>query len=369
MSERNASIDIAKGLGIILVVLGHNWIIAHEHGESFRIIFSFHMPLFFFLSGAVLHQDISFKNFLVFKADALLKPFFVVLTAWGLARILVSGIDASSYFRGMLYATGNSIEWVPLWYLPHLFLAMLLAWLILRLIRRQQSVTWLLCLVIVGLLAAGVFCMHVLSQAQLSSHMPSLAGLNQLTGRQQDSFPGLPWSLDLIGISTAYILLGYVLHEYVMRFKFQTWVFALALLLFAALHFFYDETIDLNMRLYGNVWISTAQALLGIYLVLSISTCMQKHTRLRAVFVYLGSSSLFIMIFHSWIEWKIFSLLSRYSSLAYLNASLALLAGIVLPLVLLEIVKRQKIMNILLLPRPHISHVQEAKLKLDGVQT
>ncbi|MFZ6873447.1 acyltransferase family protein [Undibacterium sp. Di27W] len=350
MSERNTSIDIAKGLGIILVVLGHNWIIAHDHGELFRIIFSFHMPLFFFLSGAVLHHDTAFRDFLSFKADALLKPFFVVLSAWGLARIVLSGVDARSYLLGMLYATGNTIEWVPLWYLPHLFLAILLAWLVLHLANRLHAglVLPVICMVI--LLAAGIVVTRMLSLLDVQQ----FTSLNLWLGNHQSNFPGLPWSLDLIGISTAFILLGYVMHEHVMRFSFQPWVFAIALFLFAALHFFFDETIDLNMRLYGNWWISTAQALLGIYLLLSVSTCLQYAGKLGRALAYLGTSSLFIMIFHSWIEWKVFTILSRWSSIDYLNASLALLAGLLLPLLLLSLVKKSKFLHALLLPATHI---------------
>lgn len=49
MNKRNATIDVAKGLGILLVVLGHNALLDRERGEPFRVVFSFHMPLFFFL--------------------------------------------------------------------------------------------------------------------------------------------------------------------------------------------------------------------------------------------------------------------------------------------------------------------------------
>ncbi|MDP1976226.1 acyltransferase family protein [Undibacterium sp.] len=349
MSERNTSIDIAKGLGIILVVFGHNWIIAHNHGELFRIIFSFHMPLFFFLSGAVLHQDTAFRDFLVFKADALLKPFFVVLSAWGLARIVLSGVDAHTYVLGMLYATGNTIEWVPLWYLPHLFLAMLLAWSVLHLANRVHAGLLLPVVCISILLAAGIVVTRICSQLDVQQ----FASLHLWLGNRQHDFPGLPWSLDLIGISTAFILLGYVMHDYVMRFRFLPWAFIVALLLFAALHFFFDETIDLNMREYGTWWIATAQALLGIYLALSVSACLQYAGKLGKLLAYLGTSSLFIMIFHSWIEWKVFALLARWNSYAYLNASLALLAGLLIPLLLLSLVKKYKFLYILLLPKAH----------------
>jgi uncharacterized membrane protein YcfT len=45
--ERIAWIDVARGIGILLVVLGHL-----ESGLSNRVIYAFHIP-FFFLSGYV----------------------------------------------------------------------------------------------------------------------------------------------------------------------------------------------------------------------------------------------------------------------------------------------------------------------------
>ena len=78
MNNRNITIDIAKGLGIVLVVLGHNWI-AQENTELFEIIFSFHMPLFFFLAGVFVGDSNNIIDFIIKKTDALLKPYFVVL--------------------------------------------------------------------------------------------------------------------------------------------------------------------------------------------------------------------------------------------------------------------------------------------------
>ncbi len=43
-NKRKAIVDIATGIGIILVVLGHNWVVENELKEVARIIFSFHMP-------------------------------------------------------------------------------------------------------------------------------------------------------------------------------------------------------------------------------------------------------------------------------------------------------------------------------------
>ena len=43
-------IDTLKGLGIILVLIGHNYNLSHDE-LAYKWIYGFHMPLFFFLSG------------------------------------------------------------------------------------------------------------------------------------------------------------------------------------------------------------------------------------------------------------------------------------------------------------------------------
>jgi fucose 4-O-acetylase-like acetyltransferase len=50
---RNKTIDIAKAIGILAIVAGHNP--AFSQGELYNILFSFHLPLFLFLSGAFLN--------------------------------------------------------------------------------------------------------------------------------------------------------------------------------------------------------------------------------------------------------------------------------------------------------------------------
>lgn len=49
MQQRNITFDIMKGIGILLVIVGHLNLIPMDPYR--RIIFSFHMPLFLILSG------------------------------------------------------------------------------------------------------------------------------------------------------------------------------------------------------------------------------------------------------------------------------------------------------------------------------
>lgn len=54
---RNISLDIAKGIGIILVVIGHTMSPIMSGNvvmeNVYKILYVFHMPLFFLLSGLV----------------------------------------------------------------------------------------------------------------------------------------------------------------------------------------------------------------------------------------------------------------------------------------------------------------------------
>ena len=66
-------IDVARGIAILLVVLGH--CIGNLFNPGNRFILAFHMPLFFFLSGMCISESvISAKNYLVKKVKTLLVP-------------------------------------------------------------------------------------------------------------------------------------------------------------------------------------------------------------------------------------------------------------------------------------------------------
>lgn len=73
MKKRDTVIDITKAIGILLMIIGH-W-----NGLPYLIrnfIFSFHMPLFFILSG-YFYKPKSFKNVFVSGNKNLLKPYLL----------------------------------------------------------------------------------------------------------------------------------------------------------------------------------------------------------------------------------------------------------------------------------------------------
>ncbi len=81
--ERLNYVDYARGLAILLVVIGHLCRYNFEGDNAkavFYFIYSFHMPLFFFLSGYVVMMSraslYDYKSFILRKMQTLLIPFF-----------------------------------------------------------------------------------------------------------------------------------------------------------------------------------------------------------------------------------------------------------------------------------------------------
>lgn len=71
---RNQIVDVARGVGILLVALGHNWIVGHDEGPLGQYIYSFHVLLFFFLAGLFINPDETFPSLVSKRVQGLVKP-------------------------------------------------------------------------------------------------------------------------------------------------------------------------------------------------------------------------------------------------------------------------------------------------------
>lgn len=120
--ERNRVCDIARGIGIILVVWGHLKS-CPVHDE----IYLFHMPLFFLLSGFFLNINKAVKVLFTEKMRFLIGPFFLFYIAAFICGIIRDGyynpIDYIRSLNGHIMAPN-----APLWFLLSLFEVSLLAY-------------------------------------------------------------------------------------------------------------------------------------------------------------------------------------------------------------------------------------------------
>ena len=115
-------LDIAKGLGVLLVVLGHLW-----YECSFpivnQIIYSFHMPMFFILSGFIFKKGTSkFGSFIVTKSKRLLLPTVVFFVLGVIFLKLISTNESSAtILKKFFFIDGICPYNDPCWYFISLF--------------------------------------------------------------------------------------------------------------------------------------------------------------------------------------------------------------------------------------------------------
>ncbi|MDX2352384.1 acyltransferase [Stutzerimonas xanthomarina] len=133
MQERNAWVDYAKAIGIILVVYGHvargvfNAGLPMDQDEYLlvdSVIYSFHMPLFFFLSGLFFYDSLVKRGqvgLIINKVDTIIYPFIVWSLLQGLIEAVLSNYTNGDVTLGQVF----SLLWSPraqFWFLYALFL-------------------------------------------------------------------------------------------------------------------------------------------------------------------------------------------------------------------------------------------------------
>ncbi len=143
---RIAWIDASKGFGIFCIVLGH--ILPTCTLKS--VLYSFHVPLFFFLSGIVFHSDEKPLTDLISKrAKGLLLPYYLfaylsLLLFMGFGYLtegsLSGRLDDSVGKIALMTLFGYSSANRPLWFLPCLMLAEIAMWGCIKLEKRVRNV-------------------------------------------------------------------------------------------------------------------------------------------------------------------------------------------------------------------------------------
>ena len=264
-------VDSAKGIGILCVILGHT----HVPMDVHTFIYSFHMPLFFLLSGLfLLKKQKTFKEELVGKARSLLVPyvlfnllllvFFKLLMPAARGEAL-QGADVLTALQGIV--TGDRFHsW--LWFLPCLFWAEMV---LVACDRLHKNRTWL------GLGLLGLGCL-----------------VNHWVGRP------LPMSADNVLLAAGFISLGIWFRDH--EVKGRWWMFVLLAAVYAVFaELSLDTTkgkgIEMYLSRYGNYAYFVLAALAAIFLILLL---VRKAPDCKPL-CWLGKNSLLIYCTHTMV--------------------------------------------------------------------
>lgn len=131
-SNRQNSIDILKGFGIILMVMGHV-----GFGEKFAIYCAtFFMPLFYVISGYLFHDKRKFGQFLGRKFKTLMIPFYSFAMISLLATVVTKEFSTKFIINVLFFP---SKDYMPItgaiWFLMSMFITEILYFLIRKIFR------------------------------------------------------------------------------------------------------------------------------------------------------------------------------------------------------------------------------------------
>lgn len=264
MGQRIRWIDIAKGIAIICVFLGHT---ISTPSLISRFIYYFHMPLFFLLSGFCFSNRRNLKDFTLNKLKTVVLPIFSLgLTGAVIVAVfsLVIKHEAPDWKWVFLNPIVQYKEHSLLWYLASLFAALMIFYGITKLLK-DRTVPIIISAFILGTI----------------SYM----------GIKYFNFD-LPWNVPTALVALPFLAVGYSLKKTGFYDKLnQKWIPAASFLGCAAAGYFNSEFfggVEMHSNSYGNISLFYVSALCGCVMVVSISMLAKENTMLE----YFGRNSL-----------------------------------------------------------------------------
>jgi fucose 4-O-acetylase-like acetyltransferase len=275
-------LDMAKGIGIVLVVVGHS---GFASDVLLTWLSSFHMPLFFIISGMLLEHKQEEKNtlsvILARKAQGLMIPYVVFSVIYILINVYwVPGVS----LREALLETSSFYGFSVLWFLPALFLGEVI-FIVLR-----KNTNHPLAAIMAGVICLAGICLNRLFGNVLS--------------QQGGWFQWMGYAVHMLcrsGVAVGFLMIGY----YTMYFACRIWekktiwngvYFIMAVILFGvnAILGSLNGRVDMRSMVFGNT---------AVYLLVSYFGSMAVILLCRALppirlLSYLGRNSLSIMVTH-----------------------------------------------------------------------
>jgi acyltransferase len=283
-------IDVAKGIAILSVVVGHAINQLNPENTTFvlttirHFIYSFNMPIFFFLSGFLLNYSTVPLEFIRKKIKRLVIPYFftyiVTSVILFISYILLKIPDSFSgfhYFLGMLYGTllefriqtGTDI-FSPLWFLPALFCALLISYALLWIFDNDPLLGFLTLIVTI---CVGYAC-----------------GLSKIH---------LPWGFDIAMVAQLFVIPGFYLKKSgYTEIKNLTGFSILVLSLGFVVAFYFNGIANMATGDYYDLFLFWVEAVCAIIGICYLSYHLALSSPIGEILSFFGKNSLVIFCFH-----------------------------------------------------------------------
>ena len=261
---------------MLCIIAGHFGIVSAE-----RFVFTFHVPLFFLLSGYFLSTKVSFLPFMKQKARQLLVPYYVT----GVVLLIVATVvnhfvwpeidalnNAKSMLGALLYGSGA----------PHSEPFAI----------RQIGLLWFLW---------ALFFSTGFTRLALKTKCPLLTVcLIAAAGWASAKVTWLPFSIQPGAMASFFMYLGFLARKHGILDKKPPLALIIALILLWIASIYFGVSINIVVCFLSHGLLSIATSIAASYLV--VLACKVAEQRLRTVSRFLnffGQTTLIVMCFHA----------------------------------------------------------------------
>lgn len=296
---RDKTIDIMRGISIIVMIMGHIGIGIASHDKNFSTWYhAWHMPVFYIVSGFFFSRTYDMDSFVKKKSKNLLLPFFF----FGVLNIVLNYFNdgnsknATQAVIGALFRkpTDAGIYCAgALWFLPALFWSEMIYKVLTQIVKNNTLFYISTCLIGVG----GVIA------------------------EKHNIF--LPFALDAALVAIPFVALGELLKicrqtKYARKIFHTPWYLFCGLLIFTTLLIFYNGEVNFRTGVYGNEIIAFINASLATILLWNISRIISnKFTKnllktISDVLASIGRNSIIYLCLNQRIIYFVKPIISNY---------------------------------------------------------
>jgi len=292
-SKRVPFLDIAKGITIILVVIGHSSL---PHVVS-KWIWSFHVPLFFMVSGMLFSKE-KYPTFLKFTSNRLklLAIPFILFSI--IVLYIYSLIDKNISLNSFL-----NVGWqgIALWFIPVLFLTELLYYSICKF----KPILILFILIILTIVGYYLYIQNV----------------------------HFGWQIEVVFSAILFYGIGNILQlKIISLFNYMSIIHLyslLILLLFLSFLFskINEPRLDLCANSLGNGLPTFINAFIGIFFIFAFSRIIDRNmqkmsNKLKKILLFLGYNTFVILAFSQITMIVIINIFNRYFGISGILSSI-----------------------------------------------
>ena len=304
MDNRIEWIDIAKGIGIILVIAGHCFCLGYSYP-----LYAFHMPLFFFLSGLLFKdKNEGFVDFFKSKTNSLMRPWLIILFISFLVCLAIpqwrNEITLTAVLSDLYTANTNVFQNSSLWYLVCFYFMLIIFYFVSKIKRTAVSA------IIFIIIAIGLLWIK---------EMLNLSNL---------PFQRLPFKIDSALIALVFFYVAYLYKDKILSFMKgkANLLLVVFIVVVTAILSVYNGGANINALIFGKIrLLYYPVALLGIASVCLLSQWISSSNAKKVKFIisFFGRNSLIIFGFQGLLIRLYLLLFNNIESLsmAWLNPS------------------------------------------------